>query len=83
MFGKVGITQLLVIFGIFFLFFGYKKLPDLGKSLGKGIREWRRAVSENDEIDITPEPAVGTVSERPARRGIFRQTCKQPNKSRI
>ncbi|CAK7032308.1 MAG: Sec-independent protein translocase protein TatA [Desulfovibrio sp.] len=75
MFGKIGITQLLVLFGIFVLFFGYKKIPELGKNLGKGIREWRKAVTESDAIDITPEaePAREKVAERPARKGVFRQ----------
>lgn len=77
MFGKIGITQLLVIFGIFVLFFGYKKIPELGKTLGKGIREWRKAVAENDEIDVTPEPSS---AKRPniqkQRRVRFRQPTK-------
>lgn len=81
MFGKIELTKIIVIFGIFVLFFGYRKLPDLGKSLGKGIREWRRAVTDSDEIDITPEPAVQTATqtaeERPANwRGVFRQVRK-------
>ena len=55
MFGKIGITQILFIFGIFMLFFGYKKLPELGKSLGKGLKDFRKATTEDDEIDITPK----------------------------
>lgn len=57
MFGKIGIGQILIIFGIFVLFFGYKKLPELGRGLGKGLREMRRAVNEKDEIDVTPGKA--------------------------
>lgn len=57
MFGKIGIGQILIIFGIFVLFFGYKKLPELGRGLGKGLREMRRAVNEKDEIGVTPGKA--------------------------
>lgn len=57
MFGKIGLTQILVIFGVFMLFFGYKKLPELGKNLGKGLKDFRKATSEDDEIDITPKKA--------------------------
>lgn len=54
MFGKVGIWQLVIIFGVFVLLFGYKKVPELGKTLGHGIRNFRKSLSEPDEIDITP-----------------------------
>lgn len=57
MFGKIGLTQILVIFGVFMLFFGYKKLPELGRSLGKGLKDFRKATTEDDEIDITPKKA--------------------------
>lgn len=57
MFGKIGLTQILVVFGVFMLFFGYKKLPELGKSLGKGLRDFRKATTGEDEIDVTPEKA--------------------------
>lgn len=56
MFGKIGIGQILVIFAVFVVFFGYKKLPELGKGLGKALREFKRSVSGDDEIDITPKP---------------------------
>lgn len=56
MFGKIGIGQILIIFAVFVVFFGYKKLPELGRGLGKALREFKRTVSEEDEIDITPKP---------------------------
>lgn len=55
MLGKIGISQILVILGIFVLFFGYKKLPELGRGLGKGLKEFRSSIAEKDEpIDATP-----------------------------
>lgn len=53
MFGRIGIGQILVVFGIFVLFFGYKKLPELGKGLGQALRNFKRSVEEPDEVDIT------------------------------
>ena len=44
--GQLGFQELLVIFIIALLVFGPKKLPELGKSLGKGLREFRRATNE-------------------------------------
>lgn len=53
MFG-LGIGELLVILVIVMVLFN-RRLPDLGEGLGKTIRKFRKAVSEPDEIDITPK----------------------------
>lgn len=42
----LGWSEMLVIFIVALLVFGPKKLPELGKSLGKGIREFRRATDD-------------------------------------
>ncbi len=44
--GQLGFQELLVIFIIALLVFGPKKLPELGKSLGKGLREFKRATND-------------------------------------
>ena len=44
--GKIGITELLVILGIALLIFGPKKLGELGKGLGEGIRNFKSSMSE-------------------------------------
>ena len=46
MFGKIGIPELLLILALALLVFGPSKLPDIGKSLGKGIREFKKATTE-------------------------------------
>ena len=46
MFGNLGMGELLVIFVIALVIFGPKKLPGLGKSLGKGIREFKKATDD-------------------------------------
>ncbi|MGH7825539.1 MAG: twin-arginine translocase TatA/TatE family subunit [Candidatus Binatia bacterium] len=53
MFG-LGIGELFIILLIVIVIFS-RRLPDLGESLGKGIRKFRKSVKENDEIDITPK----------------------------
>jgi sec-independent protein translocase protein TatA len=52
----IGTGELLVILALALLLFGGKRLPELAKSLGQGIYEFKRAASgENDEVkEITP-----------------------------
>ena len=45
-------THLLVIFGIALLVFGPKKLPELGKGIGEGIRGFKSAMKEQDDKTI-------------------------------
>lgn len=52
MFG-IGTQELLIILLLVLLVFGAKKLPEIGGGLGKAIRNFRRATTEPDEIDIT------------------------------
>lgn len=51
----IGMQELLVILVIVVIIFGAKKLPEIGGGLGKAIRNFKRASSEPDEIDITPQ----------------------------
>jgi sec-independent protein translocase protein TatA len=44
--GNLGITEILLIAGILLIFFGPSKLPELGKSLGKSIQEFKKASKE-------------------------------------
>jgi TatA/E family protein of Tat protein translocase len=49
MFGNIGFPELLVILTIALLVFGPKKLPEIGKSIGKAIREFRKTTDEIKE----------------------------------
>lgn len=44
--GPIGMQEMIVIFVVALLLFGPKKLPELGRMLGKGLSEFRRAKSE-------------------------------------
>jgi sec-independent protein translocase protein TatA len=54
MFGEIGLPELLIILVILLLLFGPSKLGDLGSSLGKGIKGFRKAMKETDDIDVAP-----------------------------
>ncbi len=53
MFPSIGFPELLVILVVVLLLFGANKLPELGSGLGKAIRNFKRAASEPDEIDVS------------------------------
>jgi sec-independent protein translocase protein TatA len=55
MFG-LGVQELILIFVIIMVLFGAKKLPEMGRGLGKGIREFKRATEQaTDEDDTEPK----------------------------
>jgi sec-independent protein translocase protein TatA len=54
MFG-LGTTELIIILVLVLVIFGAGKLPEIGGALGKGIRSFRKAAADPQEIDITPK----------------------------
>ena len=46
MFSNIGFTEILVLGLIALLVFGAKRLPEIGQSLGKGIREFKRSLTD-------------------------------------
>jgi sec-independent protein translocase protein TatA len=49
--GKIGFPELLLILFIVLLLFGASKIPEIAKSLAKGIKEFKKGMSEKDEED--------------------------------
>ncbi len=50
--GNLGLPEILLIVLLILLFFGAKRIPDLARGLGKGIREFRKATREiQDDTD--------------------------------
>jgi sec-independent protein translocase protein TatA len=49
MFENIGGPELLLILVVIFVFFGAKKIPDIAKGLGQGIREFRKAARDIQE----------------------------------
>ena len=63
MFG-IGTQELIFIFLVLLLIFGGKKLPELARGLGKGIREFKKATTEIEE-DIKSAAEIDEKSSRP------------------
>jgi sec-independent protein translocase protein TatA len=77
MLGSLGMPELIVIFVIALIVFGPRKLPELGRSLGRGINEFKKATSAlqstlEDEVraeeqrdaaaKVSPPPATATAA---------------------
>jgi TatA/E family protein of Tat protein translocase len=65
MFGSVGVPELIIIFTIALIIFGPRKLPELGKSLGKSLAEFKRA---SNELKNTLDEEIRTEERRSADR---------------
>jgi sec-independent protein translocase protein TatA len=64
MFGELGVPELLLIFGIALLLFGPKKIGELGKGLGEGIKSFKSALRDDDKKE---EPkSTATEAPKPA-----------------
>ena len=49
MLGKIGLPELLIILTIIILIFGANRLPEIGRGIGKGIRNFKDATKEGKE----------------------------------
>jgi sec-independent protein translocase protein TatA len=63
MFGSLGMPELIVIFVIALIVFGPRKLPELGRSLGRGIAEFKKATNE---LHSTLEQEIRLEEQRTA-----------------
>jgi len=61
--GKIGLPELLVIVFIALLIFGPKKLGELGKGLGEGIRNFKASMSEGSSTSNTTSSTTTTTTE--------------------
>jgi TatA/E family protein of Tat protein translocase len=61
MFGSIGMPELIIIFVIALIIFGPRKLPELGRSLGKSLSEFKRA---SNELKSTLEEEIRLDEQR-------------------
>jgi len=67
MFGSIGVPELLIILAIALLIFGPKKLPEVGKSIGRALREFRKT---SDEIKGKIEDEIQAEEFKEIQRDI-------------
>ncbi|KPK74314.1 MAG: preprotein translocase subunit TatA [candidate division Zixibacteria bacterium SM23_73] len=64
MLGGIGAQELILIFLVILLLFGAKKIPEIAQGLGKGMKEFRKAMKETqDELTKPETPQKKTEDE--------------------
>ena len=61
--GMFGPQEIIIILVIVLLLFGGRKIPELMKGLGKGMKEFKKATNEDEEEDVKPKKESGKVTE--------------------
>jgi TatA/E family protein of Tat protein translocase len=74
--GSLGYQELIIIFVLALIVFGPRKLPELGKSLGKGLAEFKKA---SNELKQTWEDEVRLDKEKEAMSEILKDSTIKPS----
>jgi TatA/E family protein of Tat protein translocase len=70
-FGSIGPQEILIVLVIALVVLGPKKLPEMARSLGKGVKEFKEGINDDDTVDVTAdeededEPVSSRVHELP------------------
>jgi sec-independent protein translocase protein TatA len=62
--GNLGFTEIMLIMVVVLLLFGAKRLPEVGASIGKGIREFKRSLSETQDAIMGNDEPRSTLPPR-------------------
>jgi sec-independent protein translocase protein TatA len=61
---EIGISGLIILLVVALLVFGPKRLPEIGRSLGRGMREFKDSVTGNDDKPELPPPSADDTPPR-------------------
>ena len=75
--GSLGMPEIIAIFVVALIVFGPRKLPEIGKTIGKGLAEFKKA---SNELKQTWEEEVGLEKEKAALKNIVSENPLNPSK---
>lgn len=76
----LGFGEMILIFAVLLLFFGAKRLPEVASGMGKGIRDFKRAINGLDEQAIQGSAAAQAVSAAPAAAPAVETPADEPKR---
>ena len=76
---NIGFSEILLILVVVLLLFGAKRLPEVGSSIGKGIREFKRSLSDIQDT-ISSNPNEGSAAPRSHDPGVTAPTQGEPKR---
>ena len=82
-FGNFGFTEMLMLLVIVLVLFGARRVPEIGASIGKGIREFKRNISDVDRQIREPEPEVRSERIAPAQAASRAEDEARPEPKRL
>jgi sec-independent protein translocase protein TatA len=77
--GPLGWPEIIIILVVLLLLFGAKRLPEMGRSLGRGMREFKDAVTGNEpkQPELSP-PTPAATTQAPPASPTPTETAPQP-----
>lgn len=78
MFGSLGAPEIAIIAVVIILIFGVGKISGLGRELGTSIKEFRRAVKEDDPQNAQQGTAQTNIQQPPPQQPPVQQAQQQP-----
>ncbi len=73
--GNLGMPEIIVIFVLALIVFGPRKLPEIGKSLGKGLAEFKKA---SNDLKRTWEEEVRLEKEKEEMKSLLKEASLDP-----
>ena len=80
-FGNLGFMEIMLILVVVLLLFGAKRLPEIGASMGKGIREFKRSISDvNKELNEPTPSRSERLSAPPVESRVDDEARPEPKR---
>lgn len=76
MLSSIGPMEILLIFLLILLLFGAKRIPEMAQGMGKGIKEFKKAMKDvQEEIDVSATSPRNTIAPAPPANQVPRQAA--------
>jgi sec-independent protein translocase protein TatA len=78
--GNLGFTEIMIILVVVLLLFGAKRLPEVGASIGKGIREFKRSLTDTQDAIMGNDDQRNLPPRQPEETAQPKQSSGEPKR---